>query len=230
MGRRNLLLLLVVVGWALAAVAAPKGKGRRMAKRQPRLVSLEGQALTDSAFAAKISSGLLAADVGRLQLDGNQLTALSIQALAKSPLTTVRTLSLAGNRMGDEGAAAIAGAALFRGVRELTLYENGLSARGIEALVGDASSLADLWGLMLSGNPIGDAGVRAIAASPRVGRLQSLVLEKVGMTDEGAAALAESPNLGQLLTLYVGGNALTERGKDALRGSRKLRSCQVVFD
>src|SRR5262245_53576233 len=49
--------------------------------------------------------------------------------------------------------------------------------------------------LQLSGGPLGDEGVMALAASKTLPRLSSLDLSSSGITDKGAKALVESESL-----------------------------------
>jgi hypothetical protein len=67
-------------------------------------------------------------------------------------------------------------------------------------------------------NRIGDEGVRALAASPHLGRLTHLRLWDCGTSEKGARALAESPHLTSLRTVSpgYGGPAMAERFREIL--------------
>jgi hypothetical protein len=111
-------------------------------------------------------------------------------------------LSLRHNRLADADACALAGARLPR-LRSLDLADNaGIGPRGAAALArsswlsGDASCgsgggcSGGLQALDLSGCPIGDDGVAALAAAAGTARLRVLYLARARVGDAGLAALA----------------------------------------
>src|SRR5262249_22755555 len=51
------------------------------------------------------------------------------------------------------------------------------------------------WMLDLTNKHVGDAGVKALAASPRLANLSALILSGNGVGDEGITALATSPHV-----------------------------------
>jgi Ran GTPase-activating protein (RanGAP) involved in mRNA processing and transport len=59
--------------------------------------------------------------------------------------------------------------------------------------------LPALVALDLSGNHIGDAGARALAASPHMAHITTLNLSGNKIGPEGAAALAASPTLNETI-------------------------------
>jgi uncharacterized protein (TIGR02996 family) len=77
-------------------------------------------------------------------------------------------------------------------------------------------------------SPVGDAGARALASSPYLTRLTTLVLTDTGIGPAGARALAESPYLRQLTSLELLGfdwttsNHVGDEGVRALAGSEHL--------
>ena len=200
-----------------------------MSLPRPLQASFSDQRLTDAGLRARLRAGAISAEVGDLQLDGNRLTAAGVEAVGAVAFVNLVALDLAGNRLGDAGAQALSAQTGFRHVRTLSLARNRLTALGLTALLAEGSAVASLWGLDLSGNPLGDAGALALAGSPRASMLQVLNLEKIGLTDAGAMALATSGVLSRLRTLYVGGNALTTAGREALRASKTLPECRIDF-
>ncbi|CAK0799306.1 unnamed protein product [Prorocentrum cordatum] len=122
-------------------------------------------------------------------------------------------LRLGNNRIGDEGARALAGALpSLPGLQELRLGGN----RGRDPVPGSirlrfaAIRFQELW---LGSNSIGDEGARALAgALPSLPSLQKLRLRGNYIGDEGARALAGAlPSLPGLQELRLGGN----RGRQA---------------
>ena len=75
---------------------------------------------------------------------------------------------------------------------------------------------------------IGDAGARALASSPYLTRLTTLVLTDTGIGPAGARALAESPYLSQLTSLellgfdYTTSNHIGDEGMRAVAGSEHM--------
>ena len=111
---------------------------------------------------------------------------------------SMATLNLARNRIGDEGAKALA------------------------AGVASSGSMATLY---LGGNSIGNVGANALAEAVRVsGSLEYLDLYNNRIGDEGAKALAAGVAAsGSMATLYLGGNsrigaAAKQALRDAVRG------------
>lgn len=102
--------------------------------------------------------------------------------------------------------------------------------RGAEALAAALCSAAMLTHLVLSSNQqLGDAGLRALCGSVRVGNadlavsptaqwrcLRTLELQGCGITTLGIQTLSASPNSAQLRVLYLDGNPLGTAGGEAL--------------
>jgi uncharacterized protein (TIGR02996 family) len=119
-----------------------------------------------------------------------ELTARHVPRLVASPfLPPLVTLDLSGNRLGPQGARALA----------------------------ESPQVAQLRTLRLRGNRLGVEGVRSLANSPHLARLTNLDLTANLLGDAGAAVLAESPYLRHLQTLYVGRNRIHPGGHDVLR-------------
>ncbi|MBA4065338.1 MAG: hypothetical protein C0501_16830 [Isosphaera sp.] len=146
-------------------------------------------------------------------------------ALADNPtLVRLETLLLAGGRVGDAGAAALAAAAdagRFPRLHEdpirsvLDLTANGLTAAGLGVLL--RSRLVDrvrrLW---LGGNPLGDAGAAVLAARPLPATLWELDLSATGVTDAGVRTLMSGALSEKLEVLYLVANGLTGDAAAAL--------------
>ncbi|CAK0841104.1 unnamed protein product [Prorocentrum cordatum] len=123
--------------------------------------------------------------------------------LASGALPRLQALDLFGNRVGDEGAAALAAA---------------LRAPG---------ALPSLQVLNLTNNRVGDEGAAALAAALRApGALPSLQVLDLGdnrVGAEGAAVLAaalRAPGaLPRLQLLHLGGNRVGDEGAAALRAA-----------
>jgi hypothetical protein len=138
-----------------------------------------------------------------ISLDGCGLTGLHVDALANATLvrgTPLRTLSLARNDVGADGAAAIARQLVYAdGLATLQLSGTGLGASGAASLAdslsrgGGASS--SLVHLALDQNAIGDGGAAALGdalAKARGGVLQTLDLSGNAIGPTGAARFARA--------------------------------------
>jgi uncharacterized protein (TIGR02996 family) len=168
-----------------------------------QLVSLRlwGQGLGDRALAILArASGL--ARLEELNLSENQgITGIGVESLCASPhLTRLRRLSLQGcPRLLTTAAQALAGASFASALRELNLSSgNTISFR-------------------VRTEGIGDAGLAALAASPRLAGLRSLDVSAHGITDAGARTLLEAPHLRNLAFLNLKGNAISKPMQQELR-------------
>ncbi len=161
---------------------------------------------------------------GRLDLCKQSLgaegAALVADALSQGP-SPVRHLLLGTDALGDDGAAAVAGA----GTAVETLY---LGCNGVTE--GGACRIADqlraspqvVTGVWLKRNPLGGGGGRAAAELIDAARsLRTLDLVQTGLDATGAAVLADAlsaaaDNGRRIERLFVGGNPLGEAGAGAL--------------
>jgi uncharacterized protein (TIGR02996 family) len=208
--------------------------------------------------------GWVPPDVVRLDLRGGFLVGvwlswgpdtLAILAdLVAHPVARVLSaLDLSHNRLGKDGARALAASKSLAGLARLDLTGNGIGTVGVRALV-SSEAFASLSVLCLGGNSIDDKGVRALAASAAVRSLTELDLggNRIGpegarelagsaplsgltaldlsynrLGDEGARALAASTSLGSLVELDLSENGVGADGRAALAASASLRGCQV---
>jgi uncharacterized protein (TIGR02996 family) len=116
-----------------------------------------------------------------LDLSGNGIGSDGVQALAVSPyLTRLTTLNLSQCRIGDRGARALAESPLLSRLVDLDLSDNDIGPGGVRALARALEAQAAtgeaprLRRLLLQGNPIGEAGRRAVRASPLLRRATNL--------------------------------------------------------
>jgi hypothetical protein len=139
-------------------------------------------------------------------------------------------LDVSRQRVTDDGLAAIVGSM----PRLRDLAARYCEVQHIEWLAtehGDAISRLDL-----GGNAIGDDGVRALAAAPRLRGVSSLALDVCEVTGEGVEALAASPAWHELRELDLSGNPLGVGGAVALAGAPRparlhaLRLADVDLD
>jgi len=101
-------------------------------------------------------------------------------------------------------------------VRAIHLRRRGLDANAVATLV-QCPHLSAIVALDLSENPVGDAGLGIVTASPLFGRMVTLSLCECGLTDRGLEALAIDAPRTKLHTFHLVNNpAVTAAGLRAL--------------
>uniref|UniRef100_A0A0G4HKE0 Uncharacterized protein n=1 Tax=Chromera velia CCMP2878 TaxID=1169474 RepID=A0A0G4HKE0_9ALVE len=156
--------------------------------------------------------------------------------LKEALFLSLQTLNLSTNKIGDEGAKALAEALRARALpslQSLNLSTNKIGDEGVKALakVLKQTTLPFLQSLDLSDNEIGAEGAKFLAEALKVETfpsLQSLELEHNRIRAEGATALAAAlkevtlPSL-QSLNLYY--NQIGDEGVKAIAGALKAGTC-----
>ena len=134
----------------------------------------------------------------------------------------ISVLILSQNKIGDDGARAIAHA--LRGCEVLSVLDlsgNGIQDAGTEAL-SEALSSCKLQRLTLASNCIGDDGARAIANALRGCEVLSVLdLSGNGIQDAGTEALSEALRCCKLQRLSLASNCMGPSGALAVAGVLK---------
>ncbi|XP_032872020.1 NACHT, LRR and PYD domains-containing protein 3-like isoform X2 [Amblyraja radiata] len=131
---------------------------------------------------------------------------------------TIKHLNLGSCRIQCEGLQRL-GPVLHK-CQDLGLEYVGLTDSGAEDLASALSTKPSLTELYLSGNKLGDSGVKLVSAALRNPdcKIQTLELGSVGLTDSGAEDLASALSTNPSLTeLNLTDNSLTDRCVPALR-------------
>ena len=81
----------------------------------------------------------------------------------------------------------------------------------------------------LSGNRLGDQGIRQLTRSAKMAGIRGLNLSNTGMGDDGTLALASSEAFPNLEELYLGNNKIGDAGAGALAGSPRLGRLNALF-
>lgn len=122
--------------------------------------------------------------------------------LAKMPwLANLRHLVIRG-RIGDAGFSSIVNAPGAANLRALNVTANGITAKGLAAL---ADKLPECTKLVLTANPIGDAGIAALKSWSSFAQLDTLYLSKCDLTIDGVTKLFSSA-MPSLTKLTLSGN------------------------
>ena len=182
------------------------------------------------AGAMAIADALPASSLHRLNLGRCGISHIGAANLANATIRGVHALCLAGNPIGDVGAAALAAA----NVEQLDVSECGLTAAGASALIGPACVFTSL---ILLGNALGDDGVIVLAAALRADgaapRLKHLSVSGTGMGFEGADALVGALIHGagpQLNALEMGCNPAADGSDHCVAMVAKLRDGRADID
>ncbi len=139
----------------------------------PRLVrlSLSGNAILDRGVETLLAGGSLP-HLHELLLASCRLTPTTAQALAGARLTELHWLDLSSNALGPEGAKILASAALTESLLDLNLDGNKLGDEGAIALAAGTWPL--LIRLSLRSNSFKEPGGRALAGSQTMPRLNEV--------------------------------------------------------
>lgn len=161
----------------------------------------------------------------------------TLQALAASPLTELRELSLSGNNALGGQLDALAGWSVLGQLESLALPQSAtledlqalypepspmlraLHLSTAKALLADPTRVAGvattLTQLDVANTSIGDAGWSTLLAQPSLTSLHQLRAGRCSLSDQAIGALTASPLMG-LLTLDLSSNKLTDKGLSEL--------------
>lgn len=132
----------------------------------------------------------------------------------------LRVLDVQDNRIGDDGAVALAESGKLSALTHLGLFRNHLNRRGVRAIL-QSTNLGALQMLSLGyQNSLSNRSLsEELADAPKLGRLRELRVEHCDLDDEDLQRLAEAPGLAGLGAIYLTGNPVSDRGLDALRSA-----------
>jgi uncharacterized protein (TIGR02996 family) len=163
-----------------------------------------------------------------LSMERSRLAPDGAASLAAGSWDELRHLDLRGNRIGDAGAEALAGAEWISRLSFLDVHTNEIGPRGIRALLTGPRAVA-LGCVQLAGNPIGDEGAAVIAAAPTLAAVNTLSLSHCDIGPEGAAALASSTGVAHLAGLNLMANRIGDGGAESLARSPHLKSLRELY-
>jgi len=123
-------------------------------------------------------------------------------------------LNLNGQKIGDDGIAALVKNPLIQNLVKLDLRYNGISLEGARVLA--QTSFPKLKELILRHNILGDEGAEAIALSEGFPKLEALQLGWAEVRDRGALAFVNRKS-SALEKLDLRGNFLANSTKDTLK-------------
>jgi uncharacterized protein (TIGR02996 family) len=165
-------------------------------------------------------------ELRHLNLSYNSPGAEGLRALASSPrLASLCSLNLNKCGLDDAALAALAGSPHLR-LRYLELYEDPVGPAGMLALARSAV-LSEIEHLEISFCRVGDEPMAALASSPAARSLRKLDLLECGVGDAGARAVADA-GWPRLLELTLAANPITDAGGAALAGSPMLASVREL--
>ncbi|MEQ9499788.1 MAG: hypothetical protein RIT81_23115 [Deltaproteobacteria bacterium] len=168
--------------------------------------------------AAALDTTKLAA-LQSLALSYNGLGEAGVEALGKARhLRDLRTLVLTANDFTHDGFKHLAVSDVLDTIEALHVDLNGLDSRAMGALARVPAPA--LKTLDVSGNPIGDDGLRAIVRSPWAAQLRRLVV--VGAKLTNAELLLELVGKNAAVTIAAHRNAFGTEGTAALRAAERI--------
>jgi uncharacterized protein (TIGR02996 family) len=153
-----------------------------------------------------------------------------LAALATLPplLRLLESLFVIECHLSEEGLRPLVCSPHLLCLRSLHLSECWLHGEAGVRPLADSPRLGGLTELWLDRNGLGDAGAGALAGSANCRGLTHLGLAECEVGDAGAEALARSPHLGRLTGLYLAGNEVGDAGAAALAGSTSLAAVEYL--
>ncbi|XP_032872506.1 NACHT, LRR and PYD domains-containing protein 3-like [Amblyraja radiata] len=145
---------------------------------------------------------------------------------------TVTKLYLSGNKLGDSGVKLVSEALRNPDCKIQILWLNsvGLTDSGAVDLASALSTKHTVTKLYLSGNKLGDSGVKLVSEALRNPdcKIQILGLNSVGLTDSGAVDLASALSTKHTVTkLYLSGNKLGDSGVKLVSEALRNPDCKI---
>jgi len=154
-------------------------------------------------------------------LPASRCRSQTLSALAESEAWQwVEEVSITSAR--DDEVVQLRNCPLLRSIGALAFVGNQIQRTGARVLA-EMPWLSRLFHLDLTLNPIGDAGLQALLASPRLEHLTSLELGNCQLTAAAGPTLAEWPGFARLERLIVWGNRLGNSGIAALSAAAAPR-------
>lgn len=149
------------------------------------------------------------------------------EVIAAAPtLNNLTSLALRHNQIQDAGITAMAASETLGNLKELSLNECKIKAAGVEAIAA-STTFSNLTWLDLSFNSIG-AGVRAIASSEILGKLEKLDLCSCFIETAGAETIAASTTLKNLTWLDLSGCYIRIEGVRAITAAEILKNLKYL--
>lgn len=204
----------------------------------PLLSRLEDLDLGNHDRMGETSAQILAASphlstLRKLELANCRLGPVGAEAVAASErFPNLQRLGLAKNDIGIARLQTLTRTNGFLRVPVLDLADNKLSAAGLQVILNRYPFPVDaaanrLRDLDLSNNPLGDDGMRVLAACRHLANLRILRLVNCGISDEGVRILTSSLHLDNLVVIDLSKNPLTDSSGRYLRETSHLRKLRL---
>jgi len=226
------------------ALAGPLGIRRReqLAARHAELLAAHGKTWFPTELEIRRDRGFIASLQGSakkllagapalfaahpiVEVHATHVDAKTAKQLIAAPwLARVRHLALKGE-LGDAAFAALVASPNAQQLEHLSVIGCQLTAKGLAAL---GTHLPRVRTLVLTGNPIGDAGIAALRAWTALGELAALYLSSCRLTAAGASELLAT-RLPKLEKLTLTGNTLgDEIGKVIAEAAQRLTALRRI--
>jgi uncharacterized protein (TIGR02996 family) len=186
------------------------------------LVSASSEPVGDRGAKALGSSPHLSA-LTRLDLKGCRLGPQGCRALIANKRWTLRALTLSENPIERAGAVHLSRWSGLKGLRRLALARCRLDDQAVKVLL-EKGRLTAIESLDLSGNRLGEPGIKRIVGAALPALKQLSVAESPQLDTHRAAGLASNPSLGALEEISLAGSPIGLAGAAAILGSPMLGS------
>lgn len=196
------------------------GIGGNTSWKDLRILSLANNKITDKGLEA-LTSNPTWRKLENLSLRGNQIEDPKDCLENCTAFSSLRSLNLTENSIGDEGAAAIGKNTSWVNLEELCLSFNQIGDKGAAALASNTSWIG-LRKLYLTSNDIGDEGAVSIGNNIVWTSLEGLYLNQNHIKDKGALAIGSNPAWKNLLILDLSVNLIGDDGAIGLAGAEKV--------
>lgn len=171
-------------------------------------LELQANALGPAALEVMLASSRFI-NLRHLNVAGNALDATGAMLLASTPFARrLKWLDVSDNAIGDAGLAALLGGQPLAGLWTLAVARNGITEAAVPLLT---KGPAEMSSLDLSGNPLQDEGMRALADALQRLHVSQLSVAAVEASGAHLAHVVDGCQ-GWLLTLDVSGNQLQGAG------------------
>jgi uncharacterized protein (TIGR02996 family) len=170
-----------------------------------------------------------------LGASGSYLDASAVRGMAEVfRLPALAALELSSSRIGDEGVRVLTAGTMAANLRWLRLTgtryrrrDDRIGLPGIRALA-SSPAVARLEHLDVSENRAAAAGIESLAASPFLANLSTLVLNYCNVGTRGAQALGSSPFLRRLTCLGLRSSGVRDEAVRILAASANLAGLAVL--
>jgi hypothetical protein len=167
--------------------------------------------------------------LSKLSLSQTGLSSSNLHILNRDWIPKVRDLDLSKNLLGPEGLRALTRTDILADLSSINLTSTGINTQSaIEFFSEDWSTNCGLI-LNLNGNPIGDAGIKALAKSRLSTQISVLGLVKTEITLNSVLILSRENSFPLLKRITLSQDAFNESERESLTHKAKVKGLKVKW-